>query len=185
MRKRMLYHQCLDVILDEIKLRFIENQWLHHASEALSRKSSNFLDRSALLPLSRLLIEIPSIAELEVAKQYLADNVPISDKNDSSIVLKSLNEMKTAFPKVYNLAAVAASFGSSTAVCECSFSTLAKVNAPQRRSMLQRRQRNLDLLAFERDRTRKIDLDAFVLRFSKRHTRMRLVKDFSVFWLTL
>ena len=48
-RKRMLY-QRLDVILDEIKLRFNENQWLYRASEALSRKSSNFLDRSALLP---------------------------------------------------------------------------------------------------------------------------------------
>ena len=66
MRKRMLY-QCLDVILDEIKLRFNENQCL---SEALSRKSPNFLDRSAL-PLSRLHVEIPSIAELKVAKQYL------------------------------------------------------------------------------------------------------------------
>ena len=48
-RKRMLY-QRLDVILDEIKLRFNENQWLYRASEALSRKSQNFLDRSALLP---------------------------------------------------------------------------------------------------------------------------------------
>ena len=93
--------------------------------------------------------------------------------------------MKTAFPKVHNLAAVVATFGSSTAVCECSFSTLAKVDTPQRSSMLQRRQRNLVLLAFERDRTRKIDLDAFVMRFSKRHTRMRLVKEFSVFRLTL
>ena len=76
---------------------------------------------------------------------------------------------------MYNLAAVVATFGSSTAVSECSFSTPAKVDAPQRRSMLQRRQRNLVLLAFERDRTRKIDLDAFVLRFSKRHTRKGLV----------
>ena len=91
-------YQFLDVILDEIKLRFKENRWLYHASEALSRKSPNFLDRSALLPLRRLNIEIPSIAELEVAKQYLADSNPISDKNDYSIVLKSLNEMKTVFP---------------------------------------------------------------------------------------
>ena len=77
--------------------------------------------------------------------------------------MKSLNEMKTAFPKVYNLAAVVATFGSSAAVCECSFSTLAKVDAPLRRSMLQRQQRNLILLAFERDRTRKIDLDAICI----------------------
>ena len=141
----------------------------------MSRKSPNFLDRSALLPLSRPHIEIPSVTELEVAKQYLANNVPIFDKNDSSIVLKFLNEMKTNFSKVYNLAAVVATFRSSTAVCECSSSTLAKVGAPQCRSILQRRQRNLVLLAFDCNRTRKIDLDAFVLRFSKRHTRMRLV----------
>ena len=37
------------------------------------RKYPNFLDRSALLLLSRLHIEIPFIAELEVTKQYLAD----------------------------------------------------------------------------------------------------------------
>ena len=41
MRKRMLY-QCLDVILDEIKLRFNENQWLYHAREALSQKVPEF-----------------------------------------------------------------------------------------------------------------------------------------------
>ena len=77
--------------------------------------------------------------------------------------------MKTAFPKIYNLAAIVATFGSSTTVCECSFSTLTGVDAPQRRSMLQPRQRNLVLQAFERDRTSKIDLDAFVSRFSMHH----------------
>ena len=67
----------------------------------------------------------------------------------------SLNEVKTAFPKIYNLAAVVVTFGLSTTVCECSFSILTRVDAPQRRLMLLPRQRHLVLLAFERDRTRK------------------------------
>ena len=147
MRKRMLY-QCLDVILDEIKLRFNENQRLYHTNEALSRKSPNFLDRSALLPLSRLHIEIPSIAELVVAKQYLADNVPISDKNNSSIVLKSLNEIKLPFPKCIFLQLLLLRLVRVQQFVNASFSTLALGDAPQRRSMLQRRQRNLGLLAY-------------------------------------
>ena len=65
-----------------------------------------------------------------MAKRYLADNIPISDQNNSSIVLKFLNEVKTAFAKVYNLAAVVATSGSSTTVRECSFTSLTKVDAP-------------------------------------------------------
>ena len=42
MRKRMLY-QCLDVILDEIKLRCNENQWLYHASEPSPESPRFFL----------------------------------------------------------------------------------------------------------------------------------------------
>ena len=85
-------------------------------------------------------------------------------------------KLKTAFPKIYNLASVVlvAIFGSSTTVYECGFFTLTRMGASKQRSMLLPRQRNLVLVAFERDRTRKIDLDAFVSRFNMHYTRLRL-----------
>ena len=40
--------------------------------------------------------------------------------------------------------------------------------------MTHRRQRNLVRHAFEKSRTKKIDLDEFVLRFGRKHSRLPL-----------
>ena len=89
-------------------------------------------------------------------------------RHDCNILLYKLYEQKCAFPKIYKLAAVVATFGCSVAVCECSFSAFSRIDTPDRRSMTHGRQRNLVLLAFEKSRTKKIDFDDFVLRFGRK-----------------
>ena len=83
---------------------------------------------------------------------------------ESNILLHKLYEQKRAFSNVYKLAAAVATFECSVAIFECSFSALSRIDTPHRRSMTYGRQRNLVLLAFEKYRTKKIDLDKFILR---------------------
>ena len=155
--------------------RFQHNVWLYIAIYAMSRKSPQFLNYDALCPLSRLGIKIPSEAELEVSKAFLMDHVLIARTNDSNVVVWKLYQQKLAFPNVYKLPAAVSTFGCSTAVCESSFSTLARIDSPHRRSMTHTRQRNLVLLAFEKSRTSGIELDELVVRFGRKHTRLHLL----------
>ena len=96
-------------------------------------------------------------------------------RHDCNILLHKLYEQKCAFPDVYKLAAAVATFGCSVAIWMCSFSALSRIDTPRKRSMTHGRQRNLVLLAFEKSRTKKIDLDEFVLRFGRKHTRLPLL----------
>ena len=48
------------------------------------------------------------------------------------------------------------------------FSTLTRIDRAQRRSMLQKRQAQLVMVAFERNRTEKVDLERFLRIFSKK-----------------
>lgn len=174
--KKSIYFTVIDRINAEMKERFTDNCWLYKAIRTMSRTSPNFLERDDFLPLSEHLgLDIPSAAEVEVAKEYLKSNVPIAGAQDSNIVLQSLYEQKSAFPKLYNLASDIATFGSSSAVCESGFSTLTRVDKPTRRSMSQPRQACLVLLAFEHKITARIDLDCFVRRLAVLHPRLQLV----------
>ena len=176
--KRIYFH-AIDSITNELTCRFKHiNAWLYNAVYAMCRKSKSFLDRQSLLPLEKLGITVPSEAEFEVCKSYLTDNLPMTDaetRHDCNILLHKLYEQKCAFPDVYKLAAVVATFGYSVAIWKCSFSALSRIDTPRKRSMTHGRQRNLVLLAFEKSRTKKIDLDEFVLRFGRKHARLPLL----------
>ena len=76
---------------------------------------------------------------------------------------------------MYKLAAAVATFGCKVAIFKCSFSALSRIDTPHRRSMTYRRQRNLVPLAFKKSRTKKIDLDEFVLRLGRKHARLPLL----------
>ena len=90
-------------------------------------------------------------------------------------MLHKLYEQKRAFSNVCKLAAAAATFVCSVAIFECSFSALSLLNTPHWRSMTYERQRYLALLAFEKSRSKKIDLDEFVVRLGRKHTRLPLL----------
>ena len=80
--------------------------------------------------------------------------------------------MKSAFPKVYRMFAAVASIGTSTAICESSFSALSRIDYPSRRSMLQSRKGDLTLMGFEKSRVQAIDLDSFLNAFTAAHSRL-------------
>ena len=169
-----MLNDVIDNVLVEMTRRFTDQGWLYKAVTAMSRKSDKFLDAKTLSPLSRLGIVIPSNAELQVCKAYIERlNSPV-EESDSNKVLKLLYEHRAAFPDTYAMAASIATLGSSSAVCEASFSTLARINNSHRRSMTHIRQRNLVLLAFEENRTKDINFDEFIKMFMPKHSRLHL-----------
>ena len=169
-----MLNDVIDNVLVEMTRRFTDQGWLYKAVTAMSRKSDKFLDAKTLSPLSRLGIVIPSNAELQVCKAYIERlNSPV-EESDSNKVLKLLYEQRAAFPDTYAMAASIATLGSSSAVCEASFSTLARIHNSHRRSMTHMRQRNLVLLAFEENRTKDINFDEFIKMFMPKHSRLHL-----------
>ena len=163
-----MLNDVIDNVLVEMTRRFTDQGWLYKAVTAMSRKSDKFLDAKMLSPLSRLGIVIPSNAELQVCKAYIERlNSPV-EESDSNKVLKLLYEQRAAFPDTYAIAASIATLGSSSAVCEASFSTLARINNSHRRSMTHMRQRNLE------NRTKDINFDEFIKMFMPKHSRLHL-----------
>ena len=169
-----MLNDVIDNVLVEMTRRFTDQGWLYKAVTAMITKSDKFLDAKTLSPLSRLGIVIPSNAELQVCKAYIERlNSPV-EESDSNKVLKLLYEQRAAFPDTYAMAASIATLGSSSAVCEASFSTLARINNSHRRSMTHMRQQNLVLLAFEENRTKDINFDEFIKMFMPKHSILHL-----------
>ena len=172
---KALLYDAIDTIISEMKRRFQENGWLYEAVRALSRASKNYLDPASLSSFKKRGLKIPPPAELEIFKHVIAQTVPEGDPQEFNKVLKVLYEQKLALPCTYALYASVATLGSSTAICEStSFSTLTKIDTPQRRGMADTRQQNLVLLAFEKKRTEQISIEKFLTQFSKEHTWLQL-----------
>ena len=82
-------------------------------------------------------------AELQVAKRYVASNMIGASTAE---VLKS--PIMSAVPSVNNILRLALTFGASSATCESTYSTLARILTPYSSSMLHQRKADLVLLAF-------------------------------------
>ena len=121
--------------------------------------------KSTSKQLSRVL---PSVAELEVDKEYL-------QSLDSNFMLSKFYEQKVVFLKLYSLPADIAVIGLSSAICESGFSMLTRIDKPTWRAMLQPKQASLVLLAFKHKLTAKQDLDTFVKRLAVFHPCLELI----------
>lgn len=86
-------------------------------------------------------------------------------------ILETLYEVRDPFPEVYKLFATVETFACSTAICECSFTSLSLVDTPKRFSMKNKRLRNLAFLGFEKKRLKSLDLDDVLLQFNKEKER--------------
>ena len=98
---------------------------------------------------------------------------------ESNILQHKLYEEKRAsraLSNVNKLAAAVATFVCCVANCEYSFFALSRIDTLHRRWITHGRQRNLVLLAFEKSRTKKIDLDEFVPRLGTKHTIPSIVQ---------
>ena len=67
----------------------------------------------------------------------------------------------------------ALTIGISTATCENSFSALARVLRPHRKSMTHSRKASLVILAFEKKLCNEIDFDEFIAKFALQNHRLQ------------
>lgn len=156
---KSIYFQIIDVTVTELNARFSENNEI-----LLALSETDNMNIDDLKPLQKLGIQLPSESELKVAKKYIdtkrADHNKINtdrvkkgeDEKDLPrfSVLGTLYEAREPFPEVYRLFVTIETFACSTAICECSFSSLSLVDTPKRFSMKNERLRNHAFLGFEK-----------------------------------
>jgi hypothetical protein len=183
-----LYFEIIDNCVGELEARFNER----NTALALSVKclwpgckedrNATFLSSHELSSLGNLIdIDVTSasvINQCSVAAEFIVAHInkcseTTAPKNLSDI-MQLLLPVKAAFPAVYSLYAAALTLGMSTASCEASFSTLARVLTPYRRSMTHNRKSNLVLLSFQEHYTQAINLDEFIVEFSKKSRKLQV-----------
>ena len=174
-RLKILLFEVIDTVNSEIQRRFAENKWLNKALRGIVFQSDVFLSIETLQPLSKLGVTIPTPEELIVAKSYLKRLLPETDSAiGTNRLLEVMHAQKEAFPDTYAMLAAIATVASSQAVCESSFSSMTRIDRPQRRAMTTARQANLVLLSFEKKRTASLDMVKFVRKFAAGHSRLQL-----------
>lgn len=95
----------------------------------------------------------------------------LEGRKGNKSILTVLYENREIFKKTYEMYASMATFGCSTATCESTSSTLTAINRPQRLSMTHKRLANLVFLAFERNRTKDLNLNLFLKTFNNNNNR--------------
>lgn len=163
------FQNILDLGLNELNRRFQNNSDILLALDDLYT-----FERNKILPLEKIGIELPSESELKFVKRFCDD---AKEQNSSEVFnyLKHLFPLKTTFQDTYKMLEAAESFGSSTAICEASFSTLSRIDIVQRMSMTSDRLKNLTFLAFERTRFKNITSDEIMREFdSDKNPRIQL-----------
>ncbi|CAB4015919.1 zinc finger MYM-type 1 [Paramuricea clavata] len=164
-----IFVECLDLLDAEFLRRFSEeNIALWEAMLALSPSSDNYLDYDALIPLFEYAVNIPVIrdfyqkeklsredleAECRIFSRVFKDKEwpkNAADKVDLSEVANIvIKEHQKGAPVLSSLYKVAITAGFTSMRVECVFSSLTRVDSPQRRSMKTEREANLAYLSFE------------------------------------
>ncbi|KAL4719458.1 hypothetical protein ACJJTC_000470 [Scirpophaga incertulas] len=155
------YFETLDILIAELRRRFSDNDDLINSIASLDE-----LDVDKMGPLKNLGLKIPSREEVSVVKAYLSRN---ADKMENT--LQVLYRQREAFKDTYELFASVATIGCSTAVCESTFSSLTAINRPQRLSMGHERMAGMVFLAFEKKRTKSVDLNEVLRIFNNMANR--------------
>lgn len=101
-----------------------------------------------------------------MVKSYLSRR-----EKGTETTLEVLYRQREAFKDTYELFASMATVGCSTAVCESTFSTLTAINRPQRLSMGHERMAGMVFLAFEKQRTKSVDLNEVLRIFNNMANR--------------
>lgn len=166
--------QVIEKFLSELKARFTENSAI-----LISLSSVDEFNKSNLEPLVSLGIELPEQSELDVAKEYIkkkkdewiAANTKETESKEIFNILNALYPVREAFPKTYKLFCAVATFGSSNAINESSFSCLARLQTVKRMSMREQRLCDLAFLAFEHKHFEKISNDTILNKFSEANRR--------------
>lgn len=170
------YCRVIDEFAAEMKRRFFDNTDI-----LIAISDANDLCYDKMKPLEKINIKIPPKEELLVAKNFIERKKKAYEEerkknNDERFstrfkLLKELYLKRDVFPEVYRFMAEVDTFGSSTSVCECSFSALERIGKPNRVNMDNERLRNLSFLAFESKRLSQIDVDEVLREFNANPNR--------------
>ncbi|KAL7404136.1 hypothetical protein ABVT39_010269 [Epinephelus coioides] len=170
---KRLFFRTLDSVTEEMNARFGErNSQLVQAMCALDPGNPHFLDAQRVRPLLELTNTTLVESEFTVARHFLQTEMARSTeaKWTPATILQRYSGPLTAMPSVLAALRHGVTFGSSSATCENSFSTLTNVFSQHRRSMLHPRKAHLIQLAFESDLTR---------RFREEDWKGRLLRKFN------
>lgn len=85
-----------------------------------------------------------------------------------------LEPFKEVFFELFRLPKAADVLPVSTALCDRSFSTLKLLKTHWRSTMSDSRLSNLAVLSIESERSKALDMDAFIKRFSAQHGNRRI-----------
>lgn len=167
--KLEVFKESLQLIEAEFDRRFApSNTTLWEAMEALSPRSSHFLNYKTLIPLYEYASTIPVLnkmfVELGVSLKDLKAECRIfsrvlketkwPENEDGTVDLVVVTKLMAkehgkSAPILSNLYKVAVTAGFTSTRVECLFSSLTRVDSPQRRSMKTARECDLAYLAFE------------------------------------
>ena len=173
-----LYFATIDIMVGEIEKRFDSvNLSLMKAMQALTPKSTKFLDYDTLLPfLSHYhVLQVEEVrTELLTAKQMLASNGSLKTLHD---VYDQLDTVPQGFPQLMDCLKIAMTFGVTSASAERSFSSLKHVKTYLRSTMTQERLNNLALLYIERELSTTLweSMDDIILTFAQKHKNSRIL----------
>lgn len=167
-KMKKTYFEVLDIVVAEMKARFQEND-----SILLALLNAYKMELVPLKPLECLTgIELPNEIELQLAKDYLAEREQEPGNIDGErSILQRLYPIRAASKNVYKLFCANETFGCSTAICECSFSALARVGIMERIHMSNERLRSLTFLAFESKQLNNISNEAILRHFNEMKDR--------------
>lgn len=145
------FNEAIDYVLNEMKRRFDDNDAILTAMSELNKILSDDFDINALAPLERIGLKLPTKNEMDVVRKFLSSEVK-KPENQQISILKILTSVKAAFETTYRLFEAFETFGSSTAINECCFSAVNRIDTVRRMSMTDQRLRELAFLAFEKKR---------------------------------
>lgn len=167
------FFEVIDYVLNEMKKRFHNNSDILTAISDLNNVNSVDFDKKALEPLKDIGLILPSDSELDVVKNFIC-NEQKKPENKKIGILKLLHPVKDAFPTTYRLFEACETFGSSTAINECSFSAVARIDTVRRMCMNDERLRNLSFLAFEKKRLETLKEEYIMQKFAEEDRKIQL-----------
>lgn len=171
LRLKQIYFEIIDKTIREINSRFTENNEILMALVAANEIDKHDFDSVALKPLAALGLQLPSNSEIEVAGTYLRNQ---RAKGESDSFLKLLSPIKNALENTYHFLEAVETFGSSSAVCECSFSALSRIDTVRRMTMTDKRLRDLSYIAFEKKGISDDIAKNVIEAFAERNRRIQL-----------
>ncbi len=169
--KLHVYYPIIDIMIGDIERRFRKlNCGIMKGIQALNPPSSNFLDEESIALLAKAYdADMEDLKhELHQTRRILSRKKSDGQKVPVTLIefTRFLEPFKEVFFELFHLTKIAVVLLVSSASCERSFSTLKLVKTHLCSTMSDSRLSNLAILSIESERSKALDMDVFIKRFS-------------------